>query len=264
MIIFIPQRSCMKKIYVSIVAGMAISAATAQQTSLANNTAPGGGYDAAPALSMDTYPTDAAAEAADAAPALHYYSGDGRRGTVFANVEAGVITATYMNDTATRTGSGGVWKAEIGWRRTLPARNENKYNFFGLSLAYSDCGISEYITINGNKVEQKNIFTTIHLPVSYSSVGNQDKAGFFWQVGTNINYNVRLKSQTGTLIHSFSRLWIEPNVSLGISFRYVRNDLEMRGLLGPYVGYSITNLAKNDGESTRFLNIGIKYTSMIF
>lgn len=254
----------MKRIYLSIVAGMAISAATAQQTSLVHYTAPAGNDDATPVLNMDTYPAVANEPAAYATATPRYYSGDGRRGTVFANIEAGVITATYMNDTATRTGSGGVWKAEIGWRRTLPARNENKYNFFGLSLAYSDCGISEYITINGNKVEQKNIFTTIHLPVSYSSVGNQDKAGFFWQVGTNINYNVRLKSQTGTLIHSFSRLWIEPNVSLGISFRYVRNDLEMRGLLGPYVGYSITNLAKNDGESTRFLNIGIKYTSIVF
>jgi hypothetical protein len=254
----------MKKIYLSIVAGMAISAATAQQTSLANNTAPGGGYDAAPALSMDTYPTEAAAEAADAAPALRYYSGDGRRSTLFGGLEAGVISATYKNDTGTRSSSAATWKVELGWRRLMPTRYADRYNFFALSVAYSDFTIKESYRADDMNLKAGNYFAVIQIPVSYSSINNKNSVGFYWQIGTNLNYNYQIKSEKATLIHSFSRVWVEPNLSLGMSIRYEKRGLDMCALIGPYVGYSVTNIAKNDGESTRFLNIGIKYTSIIF
>lgn len=254
----------MKKIYLSIVAAMAISAATAQQTTLVNYNEPGSGYDAVTALSMDTYPAEVATEAADAAPELRYYSGDGRRSTLFGGLEVGVISATYKNDTGTRSSSAATWKIEMGWRRLMPTRYADRYNFFALSLAYSDFTIKESYKVDDMKMKAGNYFAVIQIPVSYSSINNKNSVGFYWQIGTNLNYNYQIKSEKATLIHSFSRMWVEPNLSMGMSIRYEKRGFDMCALIGPYVGYSVNNLAKNTGESARFLNIGIKYTSIIF
>lgn len=190
------------------------------------------------------------------------YSGPARVNPLYGGIQVGHGIVTAKTDTIDFSGGGTPFRFDIGVRfRFGQAYDDNRGYFLTLALAIGGMNAKGKYDQAGTERNTESKFTVLSLPFSYYYVNNLSRVGYYVQAGMNLNYNVSAKPDRYAPIGEFTKIWIEPNASFGFSFDYKYRGEMAHALLGPYVGYSVNNIAAVKGAEMRFLSIGLKYTA---
>ncbi|MBX2906941.1 MAG: hypothetical protein KF744_12935 [Taibaiella sp.] len=202
-----------------------------------------------------------ATTARDLKTAKLYSGSSGTEVNGFGNLDVGYAHAT-LTDTAPATGGEFVARFELGAKFLFPARKENKSWMFSASAAYT------WMELNPGVHKFEYRLFTLPLSIGQFSEGNNRKGrGFYWQIGTNINYVYKLLENDRNVKPGYASLFVEPFVSLGLTQPYLlmRGKEQVGGkrtLIGPFVSYLPGNLAKSPNTMTGW-TLGLRWTSII-
>lgn len=179
--------------------------------------------------------------------------------SAFGNLDVGYGNGTFK-DTATSSGGDIMFRFEVGAKILLPARSENKTWMISASGAYTLYDISPG--------EHSLNFALFTLPVSIGQYGEGGRhgRGFFWQIGTNINYVHKVTDNTKVVTKAFTTVYPEPFISLGVSTPYIllrgREEVgNKRSLFGPYFSYIPGNVAKAPNSLSGW-TFGLRWTAI--
>lgn len=192
---------------------------------------------------------------------LLYSGSSGREINGFGNLDVGYAQTT-LTDTAPATGGDFVARFELGAKFLFPARKDNKTWMFSVSGAYTWMDVSP-----GAHSLEYRLFT-LPLSIGQFTEGNNRKGrGFYWQIGTNINYVFRLTEKDRNVKAGYATFFAEPFVSLGFTQPYLlmRGKEEVGGkrtLIGPFFSYMPGNLAKAPNTMSGW-TLGLRWTSII-
>ena len=191
------------------------------------------------------------------------YSGASSSGTIYTSTEVGLLlTNSTIKGGGTGKGSGSSVRIEIGYKFIFPSRRANLYHFFSMGLGVAILNTSEKYTGTVRESSNRYDLHYISVPVSYMMLQEGYKIGYYFIGGVigNINYNQ--EKEVGAPINAFKNITVEPQISGGISFKYEKFDNIITCMLGPYVGYVVTNTVRDEGSNMSLMTVGLKFTAI--
>jgi hypothetical protein len=254
----------MKQLYLMIICAILGTSLSAQQlsSSLLDETDNTLG---APSLHLNDLITEIPALPASITTPLAspIYSGASSSGTIYTSTEVGLLlTNSTIKGGGTGKGSGSSVRIEIGYKFIFPSRRANLYHFFSMGLGVAILNTSEKYTGTVRESSNRYDLHYISVPVSYMMLQEGYKIGYYFIGGVigNINYNQ--EKEVGAPINAFKNITVEPQISGGISFKYEKFDNIITCMLGPYVGYVVTNTVRDEGSNMSLMTVGLKFTAI--
>jgi hypothetical protein len=159
----------------------------------------------------------------------------------------------------------------LGVAIEMPSRSDSRTGILSAGVGLQGYDLKDKYTDNKGKSQSYgHMFTGVTVPISYLSMmygqNGEEGRGFYWELGSNINYTARVAINAKNETNLFNRFQCEPMVSFGLHTPFVLRVRstgaevgEGRVLIGLYGSYVVNNIVASSTNDMHNFKIGIKW-----